>query len=100
MVPNPDKRWGPCGYYYRLNDVITDDRYHIPHLMDINKRFAGKLVFSTIKLMHSYNQIPMETNDIVKTAIITSFSLWGFLRAIWSNKKKPPKPFKANRQFL
>ena len=51
--------WCPCGVYRRLNNVTIPDR------LDLQK---------------GYYQIPMASEDIAKTAIITPFGMFEFLR--------------------
>ena len=70
MVPKASGGWRPCGDYRRLNDVTVSDRYPVPHIQDL----------SEIDLVQGYHQIPVATEHIPKTAIITPFGLFEFLR--------------------
>ena len=80
MVPKADGKWRPCGDYRRMNASTDDDRYPLPHIQDFNNHLAGCKVFSKIDLIRGYHQIPMAPSSIPKTAVVTPFGLWEFLR--------------------
>ena len=87
MVKKPGGGWRPCGDFRQLNNVMADDRYPLPHIQDFNTNLAGMTIFSKIDLIRGYHQIPMTPKDVPKTAVVTPFGLWEFLRMPFGLKK-------------
>jgi hypothetical protein len=49
-------------------------------MTDLAARLHGCKVFSKLDLKKGYYQIPVRLEDVQKTAVITPFGLWEFLR--------------------
>ncbi|XP_015121288.1 uncharacterized protein LOC107044056 [Diachasma alloeum] len=78
LAPKKNGEWRPCGDYSALNDRTISDKYPVRYLEDFAANLYGKIIFSTIDLVKVFNQIPIEPEDIQKTAIITPFGLFEF----------------------
>ncbi|GJQ68343.1 hypothetical protein Trydic_g16937 [Trypoxylus dichotomus] len=62
----------PCG------DFRAANRYPVPNLHDFNPELSDK-TFSKMDLICAFHQIPVASEDIEKTAVITPFGLYEFL---------------------
>ena len=54
--------------------------YPPTHMEDLSTQLAGKKVFSKLDLRKGYYQVPVAPQDVPKTAVITPFGLYEFLR--------------------
>ena len=79
MVRKYDGSWRPCDDYRRLNLVTRPDRYPLPNLQDFSAKLEGCQFFSVVDLVKGYHQIPVATDNIPKTAIITPFGLFEYV---------------------
>ena len=50
------------------------------HIQDFTAHLAGAAVFSKVDLVRGYHQVPVRPQDVPKTAVITPFGLFEFLR--------------------
>ena len=78
LVPKRDNGWRPCGDYRQLNARTIPDSYPVRLMGDFAHQLAGCTVFSTLDLVKAYNQIPVNKEDVPKTAITTPFGLFEF----------------------
>ena len=79
MVPKPQS-WRPCGDFRHLNARTLPDRYPLPHIQDFTKILKGKTIFSKLDIVKGFHHVPVAEEDIPKTAVITPFGLFEFLR--------------------
>jgi transposase InsO family protein len=80
MVRKKDGGWRPCGDFRRLNLITAADKYPLPNMQDLSARLAGCRFFTKLDLQKGYLQVPVQPEDVPKTAVITPFGLFEFVR--------------------
>ena len=80
MVRKKDGGWRPCGDFRRLNLITKPDKYPVPNLADFSHHLEDCTIFSKLDLRNGYLQVPLDKAAVPKTAVITPFGLWEFLR--------------------
>jgi hypothetical protein len=80
MVLKKDGGWQPCGDFRRLNNITAEDKYPLPNMADLSARLDGCVIFSKLDLQKGYYQVLVAATDVAKTAIITPFGLFEFIR--------------------
>ena len=78
MVEKKDGTARPCGDYRRLNNITEPDHYPLPNIADITSYLHGAKIFSKLDMLKGYFQVPMNPEDIQKTAITTPFGSYTF----------------------
>ena len=79
MVKKKNGGCRPCGDYRGLKNVTIPDRYPFPYIADFTSRIADSTIFSRLDLQKGYFQIPMASEDMLKTKIVTPFGMFEFL---------------------
>ena len=60
--------------------MTIPDQYPLLNIADFTSRILGATVFSKLDLQKGYYQVPIASEDIQKTAIVTPFGIFKFLR--------------------
>ena len=78
MTPKKDNTWRPCGDYRRLNLITEPDHYAMPNISDPTSSISTSRVFSKLDLLKGYFKVPVNPDDVPKTAITTPFGTYVF----------------------
>lgn len=78
MVPKKDGSLRFCVDYRRLNRLTVRDNMPLPRIEDVMDSLYGATWFTSLDLQSGYWQIPMEPEDIPKTAFVTKRGTYAF----------------------
>lgn len=59
-----------------MNVVTVPDRYPVPLQQDFTSNLHGKTIISALDLHKAFHQIPVASEDVPKTAVITPFGMY------------------------
>ena len=88
-VPKSDGSIRLCIDYRRLNSVTQADPYYMATLEEILERVGASCCISKLDLSKGFYQIEVETRSIPKTAFITPFGKYHFLRMPFGLQNAP-----------
>ena len=70
-----------CGdYSVTINKAVKGDKYPIPNIQDLYARLSGGQIFSKIDLSHAYQQLMLDEESQMLTAINTTKGLFVYNR--------------------
>lgn len=75
--------------YRKLNAVTENVVYPLPRIDDALAALSGSKYFSTLDLLSGFYQIEVEPGDTAKTAFVTQWGLYEFLRMPFGLKGAP-----------
>ncbi|XP_073962916.1 uncharacterized protein [Choristoneura fumiferana] len=89
MVPKRDGSTRVCVDYRQLNAITTPDAYPLPRIDDLLHSAKSTPYMSTIDLRAGYWQIPVKAEHQDKTAFVTPFGMYRFLRMPFGLRNAP-----------
>ncbi|XP_066971762.1 uncharacterized protein [Macrobrachium rosenbergii] len=78
IVTKKDSTLLPCGDYRGLNMITEADHYPLLNITDETTVLHGTKISSKLDILKGYFQVPMNPEDILKTAITTPFRTFTF----------------------
>lgn len=82
MVPKPNDKWRFCVDFKPLNKVTTTEKWPLPNIQEMLRRIGEKKpkYFIILDLTSGYHQIPMAANSRRRTAFMTYWGVFEWLR--------------------
>lgn len=89
LVPKPNNQIRVCVDYRRLNSITVPDSYPLPRIDDLLHEAKPTPFMTTLDLKSGYWQIKVRDADQDKTAFITPFGIFKFLRMPFGLRNAP-----------
>lgn len=89
LVKKKDGTTRMCVDFRKLNAVTEDCVSPFPLIEDALQALTGSKYFSVMDLASGFHQIPMKPEDVEKTAFITPWGLYEYLRMPFGLKGAP-----------
>jgi len=89
LIPKKDGTVRFCVDYRKLNDVTKSDVYPLPRCDDLLASLHGMKYFTAIDLESGFWQINMAGKDAEKTAFVTTFGAWEYVKMPFGLKNAP-----------
>ncbi|CAC5357182.1 Retrovirus-related Pol polyprotein from transposon 17.6 [Mytilus coruscus] len=78
LVLKKNRKVRACCDYRILNRATKPQAWPLPRIQDCLDTVAGRVIFSTFDLTSGFNQIPVRSEDIPKTAFVTKYGLYEY----------------------
>ena len=75
VVKKGNGSYRSCNDYRLLNAATKPDQYPLPRILKLLELADSGIMLSTLDLTKAYHQIPINPEDIEKTAVTTFFGL-------------------------
>ncbi|KMQ92398.1 enzymatic polyprotein endonuclease reverse [Lasius niger] len=84
-----EKRWRMVIDFRKLNEKTIGDAYPLPNIIEILDQLGSAKYFSIFDLAQGFHQIPMDPNDMAKTAFSTPYGHYEYQRMPFGLKNAP-----------